>query len=114
MALANLWFFNMPLTFKSSMPIVWKQLVKRVVNLCKQSNLRFFILKCNLAILTLALLRFCEPFCLRDKLFENFLNFINNDLCDLIPVIDSPVDKVAKFETPKSTPTTPWFLAFGT
>ncbi len=63
------------------------------------------------ASLALALARLLEPFCLRDRLRDSLRKRSSNALWGLGPVMVSPVESVASAETPKSTPTAPWFSA---
>src|SRR5579883_617263 len=71
------------------------------------------ILACSFASLALAFLRLVEPFCLRDRLLDNRLRRASNAVCALGPGMISPVESVASADTPKSTPTAPWFSAWG-
>ena len=66
---------------------------------------------CNCASLILAFWRLAEPFCLRLRLRESRLSRASKALWGLGPTMTSPVDKVARAATPKSTPTAPWFSA---
>ena len=59
---ASLWFANIPLTFKSSMQIVWLSLISLLEVLCRKSLRWFATFTCNFA--NLFLVRF--PLCLEN------------------------------------------------
>ena len=94
-------FAIIPLTFKSSMPMVWNRRVRSVVSLC-WASLRMLPLRAgSLASFALALRRLAEPFCLRLKLRDKRRWRLSNALCGLGPTLTSPVESAAKADTPK-------------
>src|SRR5215831_16320340 len=97
---------TMPLTFKSSMPITAKVLVIRVVSLCRLSRRIAAIRRCSRPSRAFAFLALREPRRLRAiALFARRSRF-SAAACDFGPSITSPVESVARAETPRSTPTT--------
>ena len=67
MCCASLWLRIMFFTFKSSMQMVWFSRISFVDSFCKKSFLWLVIFSWTKATLTRCLLRFFEPFSLRDN-----------------------------------------------
>lgn len=80
-------FFTMPLTFRSSMPIIENSVTRRVVSLCSASLRMFAIRRCLLESLAFAFCRFALPFCFRLNERLNLRNRELNARCGFAPTI---------------------------
>src|SRR5690606_1223460 len=91
----------------------WKRRVRSDVSLCRASDRMLAMRACSFASLALALRRLADPLALRDKLRESLRKRPSSALWGFGPGIDSPVESVASDDTPRSTPTAPWFSVLG-
>ena len=111
MALANLLFFNIPDTPRSSITILLWLLARWVVVLWRVSCRILNIFRYILASLSLAFSRFLHPFFFRDRLLASLLNFFSRRPRARGFTILVPSDRVASVFSPRSTPTA--FLPLG-
>ena len=105
-------FFCILLTDSVSMAITWFSLTSLVESLCRESLRTSVMRACRRATLSLAFLRLAEPFCffasLRCRL-ARLASYFRNVFGE---AIFSPVDRMAKWVSPRSIPTCPSTFGF--
>lgn len=75
MLLAKRWFFIIPRTRKSSKQITWFSRISLADSLCRKSFRQLTIFSWSSAVLSLALFHRLPPFCLRDNIRCQRINF---------------------------------------
>src|SRR5579863_6700536 len=100
-------FFCMFLTDRLSMAITWFSFINRVESLCRKSLRESAVLACRRATLRLAFWRLAEPFCFFARRRDNFASFASCLRNAFGAAIFSPVERVAKCVSPRSTPILP-------
>lgn len=106
-------FFCKLRTARLSMAITWFSFINRVESLCRKSLRLSAILACSFATFSFALIRRAEPFCFFASLRCNFASLVAYVRNGRGALIFSPVDRVAKYVSPKSIPTRPFDFSFG-
>src|SRR6201997_1973262 len=100
-------FFCMLLTARLSMAITWFSFINRVESLCRKSLRESAVLACIRATLSFAFMRLAEPFCFfasRRCSLASLASFLRNAFG---AAIFSPVERMAKWVSPRSTPIFP-------
>ena len=110
---ATFLFLNILLTARLSMAITWFSFISRVESLFKKSLRLSAILACSRATLIRALFLFEEPFCFLAKLRCNFASLVSFLRNVLGATIFSPVERIAKWVSPKSIPILPVTIGLG-
>ena len=105
--LARQWFFCMFFTANVSTAIVWFSRMSRVESLWRKSFRASTILACSRATLSRAFALRLEPFCFRANRCCNLANFFSCLRETLGAAIFSPVERIAKWVSPRSMPICP-------
>ena len=106
-------FFCMLLTARLSMAITWFSFINRVESLCRKSLRESAVLACSFATLSRALARFAEPFIFLAKRRCRIASRASLARNLFGAAIFSPVERMAKWDRPRSMPILPVDSDFG-